>query len=359
MKTEDIDILLRTLVIKRASDLHLQVGTPPVFRVFGNLHFSDLEPLSEEDIAKYIDATLSEAQKEEFERYHRVDLSYSIPGIARFRMNVFKQRGQTSLALRVIVFEVPTMERLKLPEVLKDFATKPHGLVLVTGPTGSGKSTTLAAMINYINETHKRHIMTIEDPIEFVHVNKQSLVDQREVGSDTPSFSMALRDALREDPDVILVGEMRDLDTISNAITAAETGHLVLATLHTNDAAHAADRMISVFPAHQQAQVRTQLANSIQGICAQVLLRKQDGSGRVPALEIMVANTAIRSLIRERKTEQIINVIQTGRKEGMVLLKDSLKALCDEGLVSVEEVESKMEYVEFTEFPSVPAGTRL
>jgi twitching motility protein PilT len=343
MKTADIDILLRTLVIKKASDLHIQVGTPPVFRVYGELLFSDLEPLTEKDVEKYMEFILTKEQRQHIEEKDQVDLSYSVPGIARFRVNIYKQRGSFSIAMRVIPFEIPTLEQLKMPEILKTLASKPHGLVLITGPTGSGKSTTLAAVIDYINSTRKAHIITIEEPLEFLHGNKMSLIDQREVGADTPNFSMALRDSLREDPDVILVGEMRDLETISNAITAAETGHLIFGTLHTNDAVQAVDRIIDVFPPHQQPQIRAQLASAIQGVVAQVLLRKKDNSGLLAATEVMTANSAVRNLIREAKTQQLYNVIQSGRQEGMHLLKDDLVRLHKEGIVEMDEIMSKIE----------------
>jgi len=342
MKTTDIDILLRTLVIKKASDLHVQVGTPPVFRVHGELKFSDLEPLKAEDVEAYIKTLLPEELKDNPKQVKRFDLSYAVPGIARFRVNIYKQRGEMGVALRVIPFEIPSYEELGLPEVLKKLSTRPNGLILVTGPTGSGKSTTLAAIINEINQTRNAHIITIEDPIEFVHKNGTCMVNQREVGADTDSFSAALRDALREDPDVILVGELRDLETISMALTAAETGHLVFATVHTNDVAQTVHRMIDVFPPHQQDQVRTQLAVALQGVVTQTLLRKKDGEGRVGAFETMVVNAAIRNLIKEGKEHQIYNVVQTGRQEGMMLLKDSLKALIASGQITEEEALTKV-----------------
>lgn len=333
----NIDILLRTLVIKKSSDLHFQAGSPPIFRVNGELSFSDLSPLSSKDIEKYIYSIMGKDQKEEFNRTHRFDFSYSVPGIARFRVNVYQQQGCIGAVMRCIPFEIPTLEELGLPPIVKELATKSNGLILVTGPTGSGKSTTLAAIIGYINSNIKGHIITIEDPLEFIHQNKLCEINQREVGLDTDSFAAALRDALREDPNVVLVGEMRDLDTISNAITAAETGHLVFATLHTNDAAQTVDRMIDVFPPHQQPQIRTQLASTLRAVIAQKLLRKKDGSGRIAAFEIMVVNTAIKHLIKEGNTNQIYSAIQTGRQEGMQGLEQSLKNFCKDGLISVEE----------------------
>ncbi len=347
MKTAHIDILLRTLVIKKASDLHLQVGSAPVFRVNGEMHFSNLEPLSRADINGYINRMLTHERKGVLHEKNRIDLSYSIPNLARFRVNIFRQRGEFSIAMRVIPFTIPTLEGIEgiegMPSVVQTLASKPNGLILVTGPTGSGKSTTLAAIINYINFTRNAHIITIEEPIEFLYRNKASLIEQREVGADTVNFSVALRDALREDPDVILVGEMRDLETISNAITAAETGHLVLATLHTNDAVQAIDRIIDVFPPHQQSQIRAQLASSLQGVIAQILVRKKDGSGRLAGIEIMIANPAVKNLIRESKTQHIYNVMQTSRQDGMQLLKDSLRKLQQDGKVTLEEIKGKTE----------------
>ena len=337
----NIDILLRTLVIKKSSDLHFQAGSPPIFRVNGELSFSDLAPLSSNDIEKYIYSIMTKQQRDEFSRSHRFDFSYSVPGIARFRVNVYQQRGCVGAVMRCIPFEIPTMEELGLPLVIKELATKPNGLILVTGPTGSGKSSTLAAIIGYINNNIKGHIITIEDPLEFVHQNKLCEINQREVGIDTDSFSSALRDTLREDPNVILVGEMRDLETISNAITAAETGHLVFATLHTNDAVQTVDRMVDVFPSHQQPQIRTQLASTLRAVIAQQLLRKKDGSGRVAAFEVMIANSAIKHLIKEGHTNQISTAIQTGRQEGMQSLEQSLKKLCQDGIISAEEAMHK------------------
>jgi len=337
----NIDILLRTLVIKKSSDLHFQAGSPPIFRVNGELSFSDLSPLSSKDIEKYIHSIMTKEQKEEFNRNKRFDFSYSVPGIARFRVNVYQQRGCVGAVMRCIPFEIPTLEELGLPPVIKELATKPNGLILVTGPTGSGKSTTLAAIIGYINSNIKGHIMTIEDPLEFIHQNELCEINQREVGIDTDSFATALRDTLREDPNVILVGEMRDLETISSAITAAETGHLVLATLHTNDATQTVDRMIDVFPPHQQPQIRTQLASTLRAVIAQKLLRKKDDSGRIAAFEIMIVNSAIKHLIKEGNTHQIYSAIQTGRQEGMQTLEQSLKNFCQNGLISVEEAMRK------------------
>ncbi len=342
MKT-DIDTLLRTLVIKKASDLHLQAGSPPIFRIHGELEITDLAPLTSEEIeARFVDTIMDKEQKKKFEDDHHIDLSYAVPGVARFRVNVFQQRGNVGAVMRVIPYEIPTIDELGLPPIVKELASNPHGLILVTGPTGSGKSTTLAAIIDYINARDKAHIITIEDPIEFAFAGKSCLINQRELGKDTNSFADALRDALREDPDVILVGEMRDLDTISNAITAAETGHLVFATLHTNDAAQTVDRIIDVFPTDQQEQIRTQLAATLLGVVSQTLLKKKDGTGRVAAFEILVANGAVRNLIKTGKTNQINSILQTGRQEGMRLLAQSLKELCRDDIVTAEEAMSKV-----------------
>ncbi|MBU1869107.1 MAG: type IV pilus twitching motility protein PilT [Candidatus Omnitrophica bacterium] len=338
----NIDILLRTLVIKKASDLHLQSGSPPIFRVNGELNFSDLGPLNSKDIEKYVNSIMTQEQRNIFNNTHHLDFSYYVQGTARFRVNAYKQRGCIGAVMRFIPFEIPSFEDLGLPSVVKELAMKPNGLVLVTGPTGSGKSTTLAAIIGYINSQLKGHIITIEDPIEFVHQNKLCEINQRELGIDTDSFASALRDSLREDPDVILVGEMRDLETIANAITAAETGHLVFATLHTNDAVQTVDRIIDVFPTHQQPQIRMQLSATLRGVIAQVLLRKKDGSGRVAAYEIMTANHAVRNIIKEGRTNQIYSTMQTGRQEGMQVLEQSLEALCRNGTVSVEEAMAKV-----------------
>ncbi|MDD5436007.1 MAG: type IV pilus twitching motility protein PilT [Candidatus Omnitrophica bacterium] len=338
----NIDILLRTLTIKKASDLHLQAGSPPIFRVNGDLSFSDLGPLSSKDIEKYIYSIMTSDQRKVFDATHRFDFSYSVPGIARFRVNAYMQRGCVGAVMRFIPFEIPSIEDLGLPPVIKEVAKKPNGLVLITGPTGSGKSTTLAAIIDYINSFLKGHIITIEDPIEFLHKNNLCEINQREVGVDTESFAAALKDSLREDPNVILVGELRDLETISNAITAAETGHLVFATLHTNDATQPVDRIIDVFPTHQQAQVRIQLSATLRAVIAQTLLRRKDGAGRVAAFEIMLSNSAIKNMIKDGKTNQLYSSIQTGRQEGMQLMEYALKTLCKNGVVTLEEAATKV-----------------
>jgi twitching motility protein PilT len=284
---------------------------------------------------------LSEEQRRKFETELELDFAYSIPGVSRFRANVFQQRNSMAAVFRVIPLSIPTIEELGLPEVCRELADRPRGLVLVTGPTGSGKSTTLAAMIDHINATRKVHIITLEDPIEFLHHNKQAYLNQREVGEDTHSFAAALRRVLRQDPDVILVGEMRDLETISAAITAAETGHLVLATLHTTGGPETIDRIIDVFPPHQQQQVRMQLSNSLEGVLSQVLLRSTDGKSRVLAMEVMLGVSAIRNLIREGKTHQMPTIIQGGSKVGMQTLDQDLKALMQKGKITYEDAIGK------------------
>lgn len=333
-----IDELLNIAFKERASDLHLTVGLPPVIRVFGDLkHMMNQEQLSHVSIQEVLAPMIDESRKQKLEQFGQVDFSYGIRGVARFRVNIFKQRGTYAAVMRVIPSEVVPLDMLGLPEAVKQFTEKTRGLVLVTGPTGSGKSTTLASMIDIINASRDCHIITLEDPIEFLHRHKRSVVNQREVGTDTDSFANGLRAALREDPDVILVGEMRDFETIQIAITAAETGHLVFATLHTNDTIQTVDRIIDVFPPNQQQQVRTQLSLVIQGIISQQLLPRIDVSGRAVATEIMVANSAIRSLIREGKTHQIRTSIQTGGKYGMHTLDSSLRDLYQRRMVSFQE----------------------
>ena len=329
--------LLQEGVRRKASDLHITVGVSPIFRIDGDLVASGHPKLLPADTERLLAEIATAEQREKFGQMGELDMSYALPGVSRFRVNAFRQRGATALVLRVVAENVPTFEQLRLPDVLKTLAGKTRGLVLVTGPTGSGKSTTLAAMINLINEKRSCHIITLEDPIEYLHRHNRSIVNQREVNSDTRSFANGLRAALREDPDVILVGEMRDMETISIAITAAETGHLVFATLHTSDAAQTVDRIIDVFPPFQQQQVRIQLSMTLQGIVAQQLLPRIDGRGRVAAMEILVANPAIRNLIREGKSHQILSVIQTGAKAGMQSMDMSLRELSRKGMVTFEE----------------------
>jgi twitching motility protein PilT len=336
-----IDQFLRHMVQQKGSDLHLTVGSPPVIRQHGHLTRIKYRDLTTADMDKLVFEIMSAPQKTEFESTHDVDFAYEITGIARFRVNVFRQRKGIGAVMRTIPSNVLTADQLNLPEGVRRLCQLKKGLVLVTGPTGSGKSTTLAAMIDLINETKPDHILTIEDPIEFVHVNKQGLVNQREVGNHTRSFASALRAALREDPDVILVGEMRDLETISLGLTAAETGHLVFGTLHTASAAKTVDRIINVFPAAEQEQVRVMLAETLRGVVAQQLLRKVDGSGRVAALEIMVGTPALSNMIRDGKTHQITSVIQTGRKDGMQLMDQAILDLLMRKVVTPEEAYSR------------------
>jgi twitching motility protein PilT len=326
---------------KDASDLHLNIGIPPVIRINGKLVRLDLPKLTPEITHDMIYSILNEKQKSNFEKFGELDLSYELENISRFRVNVFKHRRGEAAAFRLIPEKIKTLSELNLPSILSDFADKEKGLVLITGPTGSGKSTTLASLIDIINKNRYDNLITIEDPIEFIHYHKNCLITQREVGSHTESFASALRSALREDPDVILVGEMRDLETISMALTAAETGHLVFSTVHTISAGETVERIIDVFPPHQQTQVRMQIAGSLLGIVAQALIPTLDGKDRVPALEIMIANSAIRNLIREGKVHQIPSTIQTSKKDGMQSLDQSLKDLVMEEKISQEDAIKK------------------
>ncbi len=335
-RTNDIRIenLLEECVRRKASDLHIQVSLPPILRVDGALQpISGYGPLDEITIEKLIFATLEEDQKQILLKDKEFDYSFSFGDMRRFRVNAFHEKGNLAAAFRLIPNQVQTIQELGMPSVVTSFADYPRGLVLVTGPTGSGKSTTLAALVDKINSEKASHIITIEDPIEFTHKSKRSVVVQREVHYDTYSFSAALRSALREDPDVVLIGEMRDLETISAAITIAETGHLVFATLHTNSASQSIDRMIDVFPPHQQPQVRSQLANILQAICAQRLV-PAIGGGRVVAAEILVANPAVRSVIREGKTHQLDTIIQTGADQGMQTMDRTLVKLVQTGVIT-------------------------
>jgi len=342
----DIKELLKACVQRKASDLHLTEHSSPILRIDGKLVFLEQKPLAKEELKKAIYGLLTDNQKEKFERDHELDFSLALEGMERFRVNVHIQRGSVEAAFRRIPQDIPRLETLGLPPALYEFARKTRGLVLITGPTGTGKTTTLAAMINLINEERSCMIMCIEDPIEFVHTNKQSVIKQREVYSDTHSFAEALKRCLRQDPDIIVVGEMRDLETISTALTAAETGHLVLATLHTSDAAQTIERIIDVFPSHQQQQVRLQLSAALQGIACQILLPRADGKGRVLATEILVATPAIRNLIREQEVEQIPTSIQTGMQYGMHTMDMCLKMLYKKGLVTYEEAFAQVKNVE-------------
>jgi len=332
--------LLQKTVAAGASDLHLTVGASPTLRVTGVLKpLTEYPPLQPQDTEAVVTALLSPEQREIFLRQKELDLSVSLPDLeARFRMNAFYQKGTVAAALRNIPLQVPSLEDLNLPPILKDFCQLPQGFVLVTGPTGQGKSTTLAAMIRIINETRKVHIVTIEDPIEYVFTHGQALIEQREMNSDTTSWPLALRSALRQDPDVVLVGEMRDYETISSAVTVAETGHLVFATLHTNSAAQAVDRIIDVFPDQQQSQIRTQLSTTLHAIVSQRLIPDLSG-GRVPAVEVLLASPAVRNVIREQKTHQIDNIISTSYDLGMISLERSLAQLVKGGGISLEEAK--------------------
>lgn len=337
----EINELLKIAYDLDASDLHLAVGSSPLIRKNGVLLPLNYPKLMPVDTLKFAYSILSDEQREELGKEGEIDISYSLPRVSRYRINIFKQRGVIGFAIRLVPITIKNMQELGLPETVSNVIRKSRGLILVTGPTGSGKSTTLAAMIDQINSETSSHIITIEDPIEYLHQHKKSIVNQREVGSDTRSFARSLRAALRQDPDVIQVGEMRDLETISTAITAAETGHLVLATLHTSDTSQALDRIIDVFPPGQQQQLRVQIASTIQGIIAQQLVPKADGTGRIVALEILIATSAIRNLIREGKNHQIVSAIQTGGKWGMQTMDSCLINLYQKGLITYEDAVTK------------------
>jgi twitching motility protein PilT len=338
----DLAELLQLAVRYGASDLHVTAGRPPMLRINGKLIGSGVPDELEPDGTKaLIYSILTDDQKAKFEEEHELDFSIGIPGVSRFRVNVFMQRGCVAGVFRTIGESVPTCEELGLNETVQQLALLPRGLVCVTGPTGSGKSTTLAAMLNLINQQKEAHIVTIEDPIEFLHPHLLSTINQRELGSDTYSFPRALKAVLREDPNVILVGEMRDLETIAAALTLAETGHLVLSTLHTQDAASTVDRIIDVFPPYQQEQIRVMLASTLKGVVSQVLLPKADGQGRVAAREVMVVTPGISAIIREAKTHQIYSAIQTGGNQGMCTMEKSLGELCQAGTITEEDALSK------------------
>ncbi len=331
----DLDAALQELIARGGSDLHLTAGIPPSVRVHGELeHLPDTPRLEPDMLRNALYSIMTQKQRESFENDLELDMSYTLPGQGRFRVNVFQQRESIGSVMRMIPFEIKPLEDLGVPAQVSNFAFMPRGLVLVTGPTGSGKSTTLASIIDIINRERASHIMTVEDPIEFLHNHKRSVVNQRELGTDTHSFNNALKHVLRQDPDVILVGEMRDLETIQLAITAAETGHLVFGTLHTQDAPQTVDRIIDVFPPHQQEQIRVMLATALNGVVTQQLLKRSDGKGRAVACEIMVATSAIRNLIREGKTHQMYSSIQAGKQHGMVAMDQSLADLVNRGVVT-------------------------
>lgn len=334
----NIDTLLRIMFEKGASDLHLTVGAPPMMRLDGDIIPTEFEKMRPDECQHVIYSILTDEQKERFERENELDLSFGVEGIGRVRMNVFKQRGAVAAVLRNIPVHIMTFDELGLPAVCNDIVKIPKGLILVTGPTGSGKSTTLASMIDWINSHEAGHIITVEDPIEFIHTHKTCIVNQREVGTDTKTFSEALKYVLREDPDVILVGEMRDLETIQAALTIAETGHLVFGTLHTPDAVQAINRIIDVFPAHQQQQVRAQVSFVLQAVLCQQLLPKAYSSGRAICVEALIVNAAVKNLIREEKVHQVYSIMQTGQEYGMRTMNQALAELYQKQLVTYNEV---------------------
>lgn len=333
----EIDALLKVMVDKNASDLHLRISSPPMLRIDGKLvALTDVPPITIEDTEVVFESISTPEQRKSFAAELELDTAYSAPGIGRFRVNVLRQRGTLAFAIRLVPFKIPTIDQLNLPEIFKELILKPRGLILVTGPAGAGKSTTMAAMIDYLNETESRNIITIEDPIEYLHSNKKSIIAQRDVGTDTMSFDLALTHTLRQDPDVIYIGEMRDLTTIATAIRAAETGHLVMGTLHTTDAAQTIDRMIDIFPSTQQGQIRLQLSQVLEAIVTQCLLPRIEGGGRVAAFEILLATPAVRNLIRQGKSHELPNVMNLSTKEGMQTLDQALAKLVKSHMVSRE-----------------------
>ena len=344
-----INEVLVEAIKQGASDIHITVGVPVMLRLRGELKRLNEEVLTATDVKELVEMIVPNEQVNLFHENKQLDFSYEIKDVSRFRVNAYYQKGNMALAIRPIPTKIPTLEQLQLPSVLKRLMEKPRGLVLVTGPTGSGKSTTLAAMIDYINETTLKHIITLEDPIEFYHEHKNCVINQREIGEDVPNFNQALKVALRQDPDIILVGEMRDLETIKIALTAAETGHLVLATLHTSSAASTIERIVDVFPGQEQAQIRTQLAGCLVGVVSQRLFKTTDGLSRRAACEIMINTPAIANLIRSEKVHQIPGMIQTGREVGMKTMQDHLKELITQGIISRLEAR---EYLEFNEIIS-------
>lgn len=338
----DLTQLLAFTMQNKASDLHLSAGHQPMIRLRGDLKKVKTDALSAEGVKDMLYGIMSDQQKDIFNKELEIDMAISFGEKARFRLNAFTTRHGPAAVFRMIPYEVPTMEELELPPLMRRFAELDKGLVLVTGPTGSGKSTTLAAMVNHINATMEKHIVTIEDPVEYMHQSQKSLINHREVGRDTYSFARALKSALREDPDVILVGEMRDQETIALALTAAETGHLVLGTLHASSAAKTVDRIIDVFPQNDKEMVRTMLSGSVQGVISQTLLRRKEGNGMVAAFEVLVGTNAVRNLIRENQIPQIYSMIQTGSKYGMITMDDAIKNLLDAGIIDREEARLAM-----------------
>ena len=345
-----INEVLVEAIKQGASDIHITVGVPVMLRLRGELKRLNEEVLTATDVKELVEMIVPNEQVNLFHENKQLDFSYEIKDVSRFRVNAYYQKGNMALAIRPIPTKIPTLEQLQLPSVLKRLMEKPRGLVLVTGPTGSGKSTTLAAMIDYINETTLKHIITLEDPIEFYHEHKNCVINQREIGEDVPNFNQALKVALRQDPDIILVGEMRDLETIKIALTAAETGHLVLGTLHTSSAASTIERIVDVFPGQEQAQIRTQLAGCLVGVVSQRLFKTTDGLSRRAACEIMINTPAIANLIRSEKVHQIPGMIQTGREVGMKTMQDHLKELITQGVISRLEAREYLEYNEIISF---------
>ena len=340
--------LLAFGVKNKASDLHLSAGLPPMIRVHGDIRRINLPEMSSEEVGQMITSVMNDQQRKLYQQNMETDFAFELPNVARFRVNAFTSNRGPAAVFRTVPSTVLTLEDLKAPRIFQKIADHPRGLVLVTGPTGSGKSTTLAAMINYINDTQPSHILTIEDPIEFVHQSKKALVNQRELHQHTHSFANALRSALREDPDVILIGEMRDPETISLALTAAETGHLVFGTLHTTGAAKTVDRIVDVFPAGEKEMVRSMLSESLRAVISQTLLKTRDGNGRVAAHEILISTPAVRNLIREKKIAQINSTLQTGQTHGMQTLDQSLQALVRQGVISPDVARSKGQHVDST-----------
>ena len=353
----DMVSLLKMLVDRDGSDLHLSVGNPPVGRVHGRLQFFGEDPLTPDDTDRLMKSIASVDHQQELGEVGGADFGFAFEDVARFRVSIFKQKGYVGCVLRLLPKRIMTFEEIGLPERLKELILIPRGLILVTGPTGCGKTTTLATMVDYINEHVDQHIITIEDPIEYFHEHKKCIVTQREVGVDVPAFTEAIRRGLRMDPDVMLVGEMRDLDTIEAAITAAETGHLVFATLHTTGAVRTIDRIIDAFPTHQQEQIRTQLAGNLKAVISQALLPKKSGFGRIAAFEVMLTTPAIQNLIRENKSFRITSSIQTGHKYGMFLLDEHLAELCEKGLITREDALTKTQDPE--QFARYLAGAEL
>jgi twitching motility protein PilT len=349
-QTLALEDILKFGVQRNCSDVHLKAGAPPLFRLYGDLYpATNVPPLTPEDTRRLVYSILPDEKREEFERRKEVDFAFTIPDLARFRVNALMQRGTVEAVFRIIPTRIPTFEELGLPPIVRHFCERPRGIIIVTGPAGCGKTTTLAVMVDYINSHFPLHIITIEDPIEFIHQDKLSLVNQREVGRDTLSFANALKYALREDPDVIMIGEMRDLETIALAITAAETGHLVLSTLHTPDAVQTIDRIIDAFPTHQQQQIRMQLAISLVGVISQRLVKRADRKGMVAAFEVLVGTSAVRALIREAKTFQLPSFLQTGLKQGMMTLEQSLANLVLQGIVRLEDALAEANQPEYLE----------